>query len=87
MLTTAALVWKASTADQFADDSGITLEGFESGTSLRRDSGISLDAGDSGISLDLDDDSGISMEPDDMGRTMPMQAIPGAKAAMSDSRR
>lgn len=67
------------------DDSGITLEGFESGTSLADDSGITLDAGDSGISLDLDEDSGISMQPDDMGRTMPMQAIPGAKAALSDS--
>lgn len=66
-------------------DSGISLEGFESGTSLGDDSGITLDAGDSGISLDLDDDSGISMQPDDMGRTMPMQAIPGAKAALSDS--
>ena len=66
-------------------DSGISLEGFESGTGLGDDSGITLDAGDSGISLDLDDDSGISMQPDDMGRTMPMQAIPGAKAALSDS--
>jgi hypothetical protein len=52
---------------------------------LSDDSGISLDAGDSGISLEYDDDSGISMQPDDMGRTMPMQAIPGAKAALSDS--
>lgn len=67
------------------DDSGISLEGFESGTSLRDDSGLTLEAGDSGISLDQDDDSGISMQPDDMGRTMPMQAIPGAKAALSDS--
>lgn len=66
-------------------DSGISLEGFESGTSLRDDSGLTLEAGDSGISLDQDDDSGISMQPDDMGRTMPMQAIPGAKAALSDS--
>ena len=66
-------------------DSGISLEGFESGTSLKDDSGITLDAGDSGISLDLDDDSGISMQPEDLGRTVPMQSIPGAKAALSDS--
>ena len=66
-------------------DSGISLESYDSGTSLRDDSGLTLEAGDSGISLDLDDDSGISMQPDDMGRTMPMQAIPGAKAALSDS--
>jgi len=66
-------------------DSGISLEGFESGTNLKDDSGITLDAGDSGISLDLDDDSGISMQPQDMGRTMPMQSTPGAKAALSDS--
>lgn len=77
-----------------ADDSGISLEAFDSGAVLQDDSGISmeigdsgisLDAGDSGISLDLDDDSGISMEPDDMGRTMPMQAISGAKAAFADT--
>ena len=67
------------------DDSGITLEAFESGTNLGDDSGITLDAGDSGISLDLDDDSGISMQPDDMSRTMPMQAISGAQAALADS--
>ena len=75
-------------------DSGISLEGFESGVSLSDaggssmdsgDSGISLDSGDSGISLDLDDDSGITMDPDDTGKTMPMQSMPGAKAAMSDS--
>ncbi len=68
-----------------ADDSGISLESFDSGASLNDDSGISLDAGDSGISLEFDDDSGISMQPEDMGRTMPMQAIPGAKKALSDS--
>ena len=68
------------------DDSGISLEGFESGTGLGGDSGIALDGGgDSDISLDLGDDSGISVKPDDMGRTVPMQAIPGAKAALSDS--
>jgi hypothetical protein len=75
-------------------DSGISLEGFESNIGLDHDSGISMDIGDSGISLDdadsglsldLDDDSGISMNPKDLGRTMPMQAIPGAKAAMADS--
>lgn len=66
-------------------DSGISLEGFESGTGLGIDSGITLDAGDSGISLDLDDDSGISIDQKDMGRTMPMQGIPGAKDALSDS--
>lgn len=77
-----------------ADDSGINLESFDSGAKLADDSGISLesfdsgislDAGDSGISLDIDDDSGISIQQDDMGRTMPMQAIPGARAALSDS--
>ena len=67
------------------DDSGISLEGFESGTGLGGDSGISLDGGDSGISIELDDDSGISVKPDDLGRTVPMQAIPGAKAALSES--
>lgn len=67
------------------DDSGISLESFDSGVEFSDDSGISLDAGDSGISLEYDDDSGISMQPEDMGRTMPMQAIPGAKAALSDS--
>ena len=68
------------------DDSGISLEGFESATGLGGDSGIALDGGgDSDISLDLGDDSGISVKPDDMGRTVPMQAIPGAKAALSDS--
>ena len=66
-------------------DSGISLESHASGTSLGDDSGITLDAGDSGISLDLDDDSGISMHADDVSRTMSMQAIPGAKAALSDS--
>ena len=66
-------------------DSGISLESHASGTSLGDDSGITLDAGDSGISLDLDDDSGISMQADDVSRTMSMQAIPGAKAALSDS--
>jgi excisionase family DNA binding protein len=70
---------------KLGDDSGISLESFDSGVDLSDDSGISLDAGDSGISLEYDDDSGISMQPDDMGRTMPMQAIPGAKAALSDS--
>ena len=77
-----------------ADDSGISLEAFDSGAMLQddsgitmdiADSGITLDAGDSGISLDLDDDSGISMEQDDVGRTMPMQAISGAKAAFADT--
>lgn len=68
-----------------ADDSGISLESFDSGAHLGGDSGITLDAGDSGISLDLPDDSGISMESDDMSRTMPMQAIPGAKALLSES--
>lgn len=66
-------------------DSGISLESFDSGVDLSDDSGISLDAADSGISLEYDDDSGISMQPDDMGRTMPMQAIPGARAALGDS--
>ncbi len=77
-----------------ADDSGISLEAFDSGAMLQddsgitmdiADSGITLDAGDSGISLDMDDDSGISMDQDDMGRTMPMQAISGAKAAFADT--
>ena len=68
-----------------ADDSGISLESFDSGAMLADDSGISLDAGDSGISLDIADDSGISIRPDDMGRTMPMQAVPAAKALLSDS--
>ncbi len=72
-------------AAKLRDDSGISLESFDSGVDLSDDSGISLDAGDSGISLEYDDDSGISMPPDDMGRTMSMQAIPGAKAALSDS--
>ncbi len=72
-------------AAKLRDDSGISLESFDSGVDLSDDSGISLDAGDSGISLEYDDDSGISMQPDDMGRTMSMQAIPGAKAALSDS--
>jgi len=66
-------------------DSGISLEGFDSSAMLTDDSGISLDAGDSGISLDIDDDSGISIASDDMGRTMPMQAIPGGKKILSDS--
>jgi len=66
-------------------DSGISLEGFESGTGLGDDNAITLDAGDSGISLDLDGDSGISMPPDDLSRTMPMQGIKGAKAGVSDS--
>ena len=70
---------------KLGDDSGISLESFDSGVDLSDDSGISLDAGDSGISLEYDDDSGISMQPDDMGRTMPMQAIPGARAALGDS--
>lgn len=70
-----------------ADDSGISLESFDSGAKLGDDgSGISLDAADSGIALSLDDDSGISLDADDdMSRTMPMKAIPGAKAAMGDS--
>ena len=66
-------------------EGGISLEGFESGATLADDSGITLDSGDSGISLDLDDDSGITLETDDLGRTMPMQAFPGAQAALSDS--
>jgi hypothetical protein len=66
-------------------DSGISLESFDSGISMEDDSGISLDAGDSGISLDIDEDSGISLQSDDMGRTMPMQAIPGAKNLLADS--
>ena len=66
-------------------DSGISLESFDSGVSMEDDSGISLDAGDSGISLDIDEDSGISLQSDDMGRTMPMQAIPGAKNLLADS--
>ena len=71
---------------KLGDDSGISLESFDSGVDLSDDSGISLDAGDSGISLEYDDDdSGISMQPDDMGRTMPMQAIPGARASLGDS--
>lgn len=66
-----------------ADDSGISLESFDSGAKLGGDdSGITLDAGDSGISLDLDDD-GPAVP--DMSRTMPMQAIPGAARALSDS--
>ena len=68
-----------------ADDSGISLESFDSGAMLSDDSGISLDAGDSGISLDMADDSGISMQPDDMSRTMPMQAVPAARALLADS--
>ncbi len=66
-----------------ADDSGISLESFDSKTSAD-DSGISLDAGDSGISLDLDLDA-PSPAPADMSRTMPMQAIPGARKALADS--
>ncbi len=68
-----------------ADDSGISLESFDSGAKLGGDdSGITLDAGDSGISLDIDDD-GPAVQ--DMSRTMPMQAIPGAAKAkaLSDS--
>lgn len=69
-----------------ADDSGISLESFDSGASLDDDSGISLDAADSGISLELDDDSGISLnDGDDMGRTMPMGSVVGARALMEDS--
>lgn len=70
-----------------ADDSGISLESFDSGAKLGDDdSGISLEAADSGISLSLDDDSGIALDADeDMTHTMPMQAIPGARGAMSDS--
>lgn len=66
-----------------ADDSGISLEGFDSGASLADDSGISLEAGDSGISLDLDDDSGISLQTD-LGSTMPLQSMPKGKS-MADS--
>lgn len=66
-----------------ADDSGISLESFDSQTRAD-DSGISLDAGDSGISLDLDLDA-PSPAPADMSRTMPMQAIPGARKALLDS--
>jgi len=66
-----------------ADDSGISLESFDSKTNAD-DSGISLDAGDSGISLDLDLDA-PSPAPADMSRTMPMQAIPGARKALADS--
>jgi hypothetical protein len=74
-----------------ADDSGISLESFDSGAKLGADdSGLSLDADDSGISLDLDDDSGISLDADDdddqdMSRTMPMQAIPGARAMLNST--
>jgi len=68
-----------------ADDSGISLESFDSGAKLGDDSGISLDAGDSGISLDLAEDSGISLSQDDMNRTMPMNVVPGAKAALAAS--
>ncbi|MFN9718721.1 MAG: helix-turn-helix domain-containing protein [Planctomycetota bacterium] len=68
-----------------ADDSGISLESFDSGAVLNQDSGISLDAGDSGISLDLKDDRGMAMESTDMSRTMPMQAIPGARNLLSES--
>jgi len=66
-----------------ADDSGISLESFDSQTRAD-DSGISLDAGDSGISLDLDLGA-PSPAPADMSRTMPMQAIPGARKALADS--
>ena len=65
-----------------ADDSGISLESFDSGANLADDSGISLDAGDSGISLGLDEGSSA---PEDMSRTMPMQAIPAARKMLSDS--
>ncbi len=69
-------------------DSGISLEGFESGTSLGNDKGISFNAEDSGISLEPDEDSGISMQSEDLSRTMPMQGMKGMKGAkppVSDS--
>jgi excisionase family DNA binding protein len=65
-----------------ADDSGISLESFDSSAKLADDSGISLDAGDSGISLDLDD---VSPRGDDMSRTMPMDAIKGARNVLAES--
>lgn len=70
-----------------ADDSGISLESFDSGAKLGTDdSGISFESADSGIALSIDDDSGISLDAgDDMGRTMPMQAIPDAAALLSES--
>lgn len=67
------------------DDSGISLESFDSGANLGDDSGITLDAGDSGISLDIGDDSGIALDKNDLNRTMPMQAVPGAKSLLADS--
>ena len=67
-----------------ANDSGISLESYDSRTNAGgHDSGISLDSGDSGISLDLDDD--VVPGPADVGRTQPMQAIPGARRALADS--
>jgi len=72
-----------------ADDSGISLESFDSGAALgAEDSGITLDAGDSGISLDYGDDSGISLDADDdMNRTMPLDAVSGADAALGAARK
>lgn len=69
------------------DDSGISLEADDSGISLEAfdddDSGISLDAGDSGISLDFDDDDATAAV--DMGSTMPMDVLPGARQMLSDA--